>query len=122
MNNQRRKELKNVITEIEGILADNEIGYCGDADFDSIVSSLEKLRDEEEECFENLPEGIQDSERGEMMQEAIENLEEAVSLVESAQSEAEDDEYIDIDEEEYKSQDIKNYLASAIECIEKACN
>lgn len=35
---------------------------------------LENVRDEEEEAFDNMPEGLQDSERGDMMQDAIDNL------------------------------------------------
>ena len=35
---------------------------------------LEMVRDEEEEAYDNMPEGLQESERGEMMQEAIDTL------------------------------------------------
>jgi len=36
---------------------------------------------EESEAFENLPEGIQDSERGEAMQEAADQLQEIADLL-----------------------------------------
>lgn len=45
----------------------------------SLQTSIEELLEEEQEAFDNLPEGIQDSERGEAIQAAIDNLEEAVS-------------------------------------------
>ena len=35
------------------------------------------MKDDEEEKFDNMPEGLQESERGEAMQEAIEQLETA---------------------------------------------
>lgn len=45
----------------------------------SIISS------EEQDALDNLPEGIQDSERGEAMQEAIDNLDSAVESLEEAE-------------------------------------
>ena len=57
MNNVRRKELRTIIQKIEVIQSD-----------------LEQVRDEEQECFDNLPEGIADSERGEKFEECIDNF------------------------------------------------
>lgn len=48
--------------------------------------TLQEVRDEEEEAFDNLPENMQDGERGEMMQEAIDNLDEAIGSLEEAVS------------------------------------
>lgn len=49
---------------------------------EKVIAQLETLKDEiadigmeEDEAYNNLPEGIQDSDRGEAMQEAVENLE-----------------------------------------------
>lgn len=64
MNKQRRKEIEKVVSQLEDIQAD-----------------IDALRDEEEEAYDNLPESLQDSERGEAMQEAIDQLEEASSSV-----------------------------------------
>jgi predicted outer membrane protein len=47
---------------------------------------IDVLRDEEEEAYENLPESIQESERGETMTDAIGNLEDAISTLEDATS------------------------------------
>lgn len=46
------------------------------------MERLEELRDEEQEAYDNLPEGIQDSERGENMYNAIDNIESAISSIE----------------------------------------
>ena len=49
-----------------------------------IQSNLECIRDEEQEAFDNLPESIQYSERGERMEEYISSLEEALDYVDYA--------------------------------------
>lgn len=38
--------------------------------------------EEERECFENMPEGLQQSERGEMMEQTADELDEACALIE----------------------------------------
>ena len=50
-----------------------------------ILCELEEIRNEEEEAYDNLPEGIQQSERGEAMETAIDTLQEIYDNVESAQ-------------------------------------
>ena len=47
-------------------------------------ADIEEIKSEEEMAYDNLPEGIQDSERGEAMQEAIELLEAAYDSVQDA--------------------------------------
>ena len=56
---------------------------------DEIQEKLSEMKDlidevlsEEQEAYDNLPESIQDSERGEAMQTAIDSLESAVSSCE----------------------------------------
>lgn len=51
MNNTRRKQIKEIHDSIEQ--------FCRD---------LEDLSIEERECYDNLPEGIQDSERGQLLE------------------------------------------------------
>ena len=51
---------------------------------EDIRAAIEMLRDEEQEAFENLPENIQDSERGELMDSAVSSLDEASSAIEEA--------------------------------------
>ena len=51
---------------------------------DEIKCAIEEMRDDEECKFDNMPEGLQESERGEAMQEAIDNLESASSSLEEA--------------------------------------
>lgn len=54
---------------------------------DTITEANEKLTDlmnEEQEYFDNMPEGLQAGERGERAEEAISNLEDAIGELESA--------------------------------------
>ena len=67
MNKQNRRDLQ---------------GYV-----DSLIeirSNIETMMEEEQFKLDNMPEGLQESERGEAMQEAIENLESAASSLEEA--------------------------------------
>lgn len=70
MNNKRRKEIANVIRKIESVVSD--------------------ILAEEEEAFDNMPESLQYSERGDMSQEAQDNLSCAVDSLEEAISYLED--------------------------------
>lgn len=78
MNAKRRNAIESVINELierfEEIKAE-------------AIDQLSEIRDEEQEAYDNLPEALQDSERGENMQNCIDALEEFMS----------DLEYIDID-------------------------
>lgn len=69
MNDTRRKELRKIITRLEKI----------DYELKEINSNLMDIITEEEEAYDNLPEGIQTSERGEKMQEIIDQLYDAQS-------------------------------------------
>lgn len=62
MNNGRRK----ILASIEKLLEDLE-------------GQLSIIAEEEQETFDNMPEGIQESEKGERIQEAADELEEIVS-------------------------------------------
>ena len=61
MNNNRRKKILEVIKMI-----------------DTTKNYLEIILEEEEECFDNIPENLQYSARGEDSQDAIDNMNEAL--------------------------------------------
>ncbi len=60
MNKQQRKKLSDMLDEIEGY-----------------VSTLEEMSNEEQEKYDNMPEGLQDTERGQAIQDAADNLQQA---------------------------------------------
>lgn len=62
MNAQRRKEIQAVLNE----LAD-------------LRSRVDTLHDEEQEAFDNMPEGLQASDRGQASEAAVSALDDALS-------------------------------------------
>lgn len=68
MNKQRRKALDTLYQKIE-----------------ALSQELNEVLDAEQEAYDNLPESLQESERGEAMYEAIDNIESALSSLEEAQ-------------------------------------
>lgn len=67
MNKIRRKNLQAIIDQLE-----------------ELKGSLEDLQAEEEEYRDNIPENMQESERYEKADEAVDNLEEVISSIKAA--------------------------------------
>ena len=65
MNNKRRAEIRKIHKVLETILSD-----------------IERVKDEEELAYDNMPENLQYSDRGEASQEAIDCLEEVYNNME----------------------------------------
>ena len=93
MNNQRRKELNNIVTAMENVSTPVDI-----EELEGIKSDIEMVLMDEEMAFENMPEGLQYSMRGEASQEAQDNMNEAIDLI---------DEFIN-DYEDYEADQIHN--------------
>jgi len=73
MNNQRRKALAEIgdsLTEIMPALEEH-------------LDALRSIQEEEEEAYDNMPEGLQMGERGEMSQAAIEAMSEALDALDN---------------------------------------
>lgn len=66
MNKNRRKQIAKAIQKIE-----------------EARTLIEIVRDEEQEAFENMPDGIQSSGRGEKMGETISSLDEAIDDIDN---------------------------------------
>jgi phytoene/squalene synthetase len=73
MNNDRRKRLRAIEAQVQQAL-----DLLADAQAD-----LESVRDEEQEAFESMPESLQEGDRGETAQQAIECLEAAIDAIEA---------------------------------------
>ena len=73
MNNKRRKKIKDIILDLTNIKNIN---------FISLQNKIEKIFDEEQEAFDNLPENLQYTTNGEKSEEAICLLEEAIESIE----------------------------------------
>lgn len=48
------------------------------------VSLVERVKDDEQDSFENLPDNLQSSERGEAMEEAVDELQMAIDSISDA--------------------------------------
>jgi len=66
VNDKRRKELNNIYLEL----------HCR-------VGQLDDLLNEEQDAYDNLPESLQNAEKGEQMQECIDALDQAKSELEA---------------------------------------
>jgi len=64
MNDRRRKQITEIIDQL-----------------DELKLQIEQILEDESEAYENLPEGIQGSERGCVMESAIDNLDSAVEAM-----------------------------------------
>lgn len=65
MNKVRRKALANIVTMLEKL----------DELREEIREQLAEIQDEEQEALDNMPESLQESEKGEQMQEYIDAME-----------------------------------------------
>lgn len=73
-------------------------------DLQSVFDALDEVKEDEECAYDNLPESMQDGERGDQMQENIDNLddansviEEAISTLEEAVSAAENEDLLEVE-------------------------
>lgn len=71
MNKRRRNELSKFHNELIKAI-DVE---CMTDVIESLSFDISSIRDDEEDAFESLPESLQDSERGEIMQENVDDIE-----------------------------------------------
>lgn len=80
MNKQRRKEIAKAVamlTDARGLMEEASAAAAEAKDM------LETARDEEQEYKDNMPENMQDGDKGQMADSAIDNLEQAASSAES---------------------------------------
>lgn len=73
MNNKRRKEIEKISNQITELLG-----------------GLQVIQEEEQEAFDNLPEGIQESEKGEVIEENADNIQSVIDEIESQLTELEE--------------------------------
>lgn len=74
MNKERRKRIEAAIKSVEGL---EEHIQAMTTTLSEIQSEIEAIRDEEQEYLDNMPEAMQSGSKGEVAQDAINNLESA---------------------------------------------
>ena len=118
MNNQRRRELNRIVTAMESVSMPVNI-----EELEGIKSDIESVLWDEEFAFENMPESLQYSIRGEMSQEAQDNMSEAIDAIDEFISEYEDYETDQIhdsdeeDDEEANESEIEDRLQDLIDNV-----
>lgn len=81
MNKSRRKELLEVIKELNKIQDRDDLYSC--------INILENIKDDEQDYYDNIPENLQYSQRAEDSEQAIENMDDALYLLNDAYDEEE---------------------------------
>lgn len=85
-------------------LAEQVATFDGDGDdLEALISEYESLRDETQEKFDNMPEGLQQGDSGQLLEERVGEVENIISQLEDKRAEwGEEDE--DFDAEEWVSE------------------
>ena len=73
MNKVRRKELNKIIDELNAIKNKDDLYSC--------INILARLRDEEQDYYDNIPENLQYGQRAEASEHTIDSLDEAIDLL-----------------------------------------
>ena len=120
MNKSRRKRIAVAIRDLKKTTKHNFI----DNYIDFIKNEIEDILWEENDAYDNMPENLQYSIRGEESSEAIDNLQEAVDLLEEAIDIINDindinDEDDEDNEKESKIDEINDYINQAIDALEQ---
>ncbi|MEM8515121.1 uncharacterized Zn finger protein (UPF0148 family) [Massilia sp. MP_M2] len=89
MNKERRKIINTQWHAMEELKAMHAAVV---AKAEEIKAELENVRDEEQESFDNMPEGLQQSDRGQTSEQAIANLDTAINALDEIAAD------IDLDE------------------------
>lgn len=99
-------------------------GVCDEASLEEFKSSVEELRDAEQEKLDNMPDGLRDGPTGELLQERVDECESLISDLENVEFPDEpDDKDAPLDEDdddfgEYETQG-ERYDAKVKEAIEE---
>lgn len=84
-----------------------------DGDVSALISSLEEARDGEQEKLDNLPEGFQQGDVGQQIQERIDTIEASISDLEELNSKIEEEEGIELPPKPANEDDVERVLEDA---------
>ena len=79
MNAQRRKELSAIITDLNAV--NRAEATALEDKLSQLQERIENVMWDEEEAYDNLPDGLKNSAKGEAMAEAISSMQHAVSSI-----------------------------------------
>lgn len=84
MNDNRRKEIKAVLSRVSSL----------NRRLQELQEEIARIRDEEQEYLDNMPENMQDGDKGVKAQEAIDQLDEAVNFFDDKSEMDEGEDYL----------------------------
>ena len=102
----------------ESLIEPDDMDAC-EASIEEAKGELENLRDETQSKLENMPQGLQDGDTGQLLQERIDALEEAINTLESVDTgfdEPEEDADADGAEAD-RAHEVWNEVTEAIDSI-----
>lgn len=107
MNDKRRKAIRQCVLKLE-ICLDRGLDLIKyKAAVEEVKSELENIYYDESDAFDNMPEGLQSSMRGEESEEAIDALEDAIDCLNECLSLLEDEDI----------ENAKDELSECYDCI-----
>ena len=83
MNKERRASLSAIVkdvTELQTAVA-AAVAALSNVEIANLSGPIEEVKDEEQDSFDNLTEGLQATERGQQMQAAVEAMDEAMNTL-----------------------------------------
>jgi hypothetical protein len=87
------------------------------SEVESIVDDIRALGEEQQEHHDNMPEGLQDGDIGQLLEQRSESMEDWASSLESEAESLDDD---DDEESDDKDKSLKDRIAEAIEAVQGA--
>lgn len=92
-------------------------GEWTESDRDELVGSLEEIRDQEQDKYDNMPEGLQQGDTGMLLEDRVAALDEWISELENIdfEEQEEEEEGEEEEEKEEKESPLEIALASAIQ-------
>ena len=111
MNNSRRKRIASIIKSLKYIKDYNLI--------ELVQNEIEDVLWEEEDAYNNMPENLQYSMRGEASSEAIDSLQDAVDALEEAVDIIDEIDNTDDENEKLNKDDINELVNQAINSLEE---
>lgn len=92
MNKERRKAIQDLIDTAQALSetleGEGELRVTEEvrSDLSALADDIENIRDEEQDYYDNMPEGFQNGDKGQNAEAAVQALDEAIDRVRDAES------------------------------------
>lgn len=90
-------------------------------DIDSLITEVESLRDECQEKLDNMPEGLQQGNTGQTLQERVDECEDFISSLQNIDTSLDDEDDVDLEEYESYEDYVGRTVDRAKDEVQEAC-